>query len=192
MSRTVPTLSLAILALAAGAARAAEDAPPAGVSVVDSVVAVVGERVVTASDVRLERELRAHDPSPVPVLEARRDDPLGFLVELALLRGVAGDIALYRPAEAEVQARLARLRRSFDGPEDWRAFLARNGLDEGRLAAALRSRMVVERLVRRTLGEHPAGDPEALRRYEAWVAELRRTVPVRRVPAEPAGGEAGP
>ena len=189
MSRFVPALSL-LLALAGTAARGGEDAPPAGVSVVDSVVAVVGERVVTASDVRLERELHVHDPSPVPVLEARRDDPQRFLVELALLRGVAGDIALYRPGEAEVQARLARLRASFAGPDDWHAFLARHGLDDGRLAAVLRSRMVVERLVRRTLGEQPADDPETLRRYEAWLADLRRTTPVRVVAGPEPGGAA--
>lgn len=158
---------------------------------IDRVVASVGDRVITASDVMLERALRQRDPSPVPAIQARRGDPLEALIELALARGLAGDIAVYEPSPAEVRERLASLRQGWVDPRAWAAFLDSVGHTEEQLAGALYSRMMAERYVARNVtmparsraDDAADADEAATDAYARWAAEQRRRVGVRIIPA---------
>ncbi|MEC7948772.1 MAG: hypothetical protein VX265_14490, partial [Myxococcota bacterium] len=124
-------------------------------------------------------------------LQARRDDPLEALVELALARGLAGDIAVYEPSPAEVRERLAALRRTWVDPRAWAAFLERVGHTEEQLAGALYSRMMAERYVARNVtmparsraDDAADADEAAAIAYGRWAAEQRRRVGVRIIPA---------
>lgn len=166
--------------------RSNDDVKPVA-GVIDRIVVVVGDRLVTESDIALERELAARDPSPTAVLQARRADPLEFLIDAAIIRGLAGDVAVYQPSWSDVQTRLERLRESWPVPGDYEAFLQAHGLDEDRMAGTLYSRLVVERYVQRNIGlaAEAAGDtPEGYAtRYAGWIAGQRDAVLVRAVPA---------
>ena len=157
--------------------------------VLDRVVAVVGDRIITASDVRLEQALLRFDPSPVEVLQQRRyESALEFLVDTAVIRDLAGDIAIYAPSTVEVQRRFDGLRTHFDTRLSFRAFLRGNGLDAEVLAGRLYARMVAERYVARNvqLASEAAGDnrDEAYIRYLEWVTSERERVPIRAVPPQ--------
>lgn len=151
--------------------------------VVDRILHVVGDRVITTSDLVFEAELAAHDPSPVPPLRDPEYPTEERLVDMAVLRALAGDIALYEPTPAELRARGERVAASWDRPEDQEAFLVRWGLDEERLLGLLYSRMVVERYVVRNLALPAQDRPQDLADwravYQPWMAALRARVPVR-------------
>ena len=138
---------------------------------VDRVESVLGERVVTTSDIALEHVLAARDPSPVPALVAA--DRAG-LEDQRRVRGHAGQVRLYQPSTRALEARLAALRRTFEAPGAWEDFLATWGLSDAALRAMVLNRMVVETTVLRTLGTPVPGEEDAWRqRYDAWMDELR-------------------
>ncbi|MEN9785958.1 MAG: hypothetical protein RLZZ299_1222 [Pseudomonadota bacterium] len=167
--------------------------PPAFVlpRTVDAVVCVVGDRVITRSDVVMEEALAARDPSSVPPWSRRDRTALERLVDAAVLRLAAGDVSVYRPGEGDVLARVDRLR-GREGPAATMAFLARWGLDEGGLQALLYRRMVVERFVVRALSTRAAAAGRRLEvgaegwdaEYDALVADLRARTAIRSVSAE--------
>ncbi len=183
----LPIILLALLLWFVAPARATG---PSGPVVIDRVMASVGDRVITMSDVALERELRMRDPSPVAAIQARRDDPMEALIDLALARGQAGDISVYEPTAADVRERMAAVRGEWPDPRDWVVFLDRVGHTEEQLAGALYSRMVAERYILRNVtapargrADDPSkGDRAEARAYERWVAEQRRRVTVRLIP----------
>jgi hypothetical protein len=164
-----------------------------GVERVDRVVAVVGDRVVTGWDLRLEEALDGHIGCPEPLLCSPEQTHLERLVDRALIRGLAGDTATYRPSSEDLELRMGALRASFEQPEEYRFVLASLGLDEGNLAGLVFSRMVVERYVQRhvTLPVRAAGgdEEEQALRYRSWIAEQRAQVRSRLVEPE---GEASP
>lgn len=180
-------LTAALFLAAAIRGHLAAAAPSDQPVVVDRVVAVVGERIITASDVALEEVLATHDPSPVAAIQARRDDPLNALIELAVARGLAGDVAVYQPSTADVRERLAALRGQYPDPRDWHTMLATTGHTEEQLAGALYSHIVAERYVGRNVTSSAAGPedgaPEVVNAYTLWLAEQRHRVAVRIVPA---------
>lgn len=137
----------------------------------DRVRYVVGTRIVTASDVRLEAALALHDRSPMTL--PGPSDPETRAVDMAVLRERAGDAVIYRPSPSDVRGRLDRLR-SACGTE-WSTFLDAWGLDEQRLEGILFSRMVVERYVLRNAPRAAEGvDADA----GAWMREQRSGVRV--------------
>ena len=157
---------------------------------IDRVVAVVGERVVTEGDVAFEEALGGRAGCPEPVLCEADRPVLERLVDMAVVRGLAGDAATYRPTPADVELRLVQVRDAFAPPSAWSGFLERFGLTEDALGGLLYSRMVVERYVHRnvvlpTLAK--GGDDEACR--VAWteaIATWRAQVSIREVaPLEP-------
>ncbi len=144
---------------------------PAGAERVDRVVSVLGERVVTTSDLALEQVLSVRDPSLVPALS--RADLLA-LEDQRRIRGYAGDVRLYQPGRRALDARQAALRRSFQAPGEWEAFLEDWGLTEEVVQALLLNRLVVETTVLRTLGvPTPETEDAWLARYDAWLVSLR-------------------
>ncbi len=154
--------------------------------VIDRVVMVVGDRLITASDVQLEQALAAREPSPVVPLEAARPQTLAFLRDVAIIRGMAGETAVYRPTQAEVRGRLDSLRATWPDRASWEAFLQEHGLTPERLEALIFSRMVVERYVQRNVGlaARSAGeDRDAyVTRFNEWMIQQRLRVPVRILP----------
>ncbi len=168
----IPVLMVAAALLASPAAIAER---------VDRVVSIVGERVVTESDLALAIELTARDSSVVPALVVTAEDALQRLEEQRLVREQAGQVRLYQPTRRALQARLDAVRRTFPAPGEWEAYLTRWGLTEDTLRIVLLNRMVVEHAVLRTLGT-PTGpdDDDWHGRYETWLEELRSEASIYR------------
>lgn len=149
-------------------------------AVVDRIEAVVGERIVTASDVAFEAELDPHDESPVATLERPEYGLRERLVDFAVIRSLAGDIEVFRPTPREVLDRWEQFRASWNPPEGYTAFLARWGMDDDDLRGFLYSRLVVEHYVARTLAVLSARDHDpGVDPYPAWAAELRGRTRIR-------------
>ena len=158
---------------------------------IDRIVAVVGDRIVTDGDLYVEATLAGRDISPLEVVELRRQQPEEWLVDLAVIRLLAGDIAVYRPSPAAVDQRVAAVHVGLESPRAWAEFLQQIGLDEEGLATLLSRRMVAERYIQRNViararsGEDAAAVEQL---YLAWITEQRATLSIRRVPAIDARG----
>lgn len=148
--------------------------------VVDRILDVVGDRIITQSDVSFEAEFVVLDRSPLPPLNDPAYALEQRLVDYAVLRDLAGDIEVYKPSAAEVDARWARFRDAWPHPEDHVAFLARWGLDDERLQGFIYSRVVVEHYVARNLAlpRDPGPDVWAAL-YPPWIAEQRSSASIR-------------
>lgn len=154
--------------------------PPAVASVVDRIEAVVDQRIVTASDIRFEREFDPHDDSPLATLERPEYGLRERLVDFAVIRSLAGDIEIFRPTGVEVNNRWEHFRASWDPPEDYTRFLARWGMQDEDLRGFLYSRLVVEHYVARNVAMLAArAGSDALDPYPGWMAELRRRAHIR-------------
>ena len=152
----------------------------AAAAVVDRIEAVVGARIVTASDVAFEAEFDPHDESPLPALERADYGIRERLVDFAVVRSLAGDIEVFRPGGQEVLGRWERFRASWDPPEGYAAFLGRWGMDDEDLKGFLYSRLVVEHYVARNLAALAARDRGAgVDPYPGWIADLRARVRIR-------------
>lgn len=153
--------------------------------IVDGILYVIGERIVTRSDVAFERAFDPVDHGGLQVL----DDP-GYpieqrLVDFAILRDLARDIDIYRPSAAEVRARWERFRAAWTHPDEHAAFLTRWGIDDDQLMGFLYSRLVVERFVaRNAVGtRREAGDGSlTVEDYQAWMAGIRERASIRTLP----------
>ena len=126
-------------------------AVPAWASPVDRVVAVVESELVLASEVRIEAELAPLDHSTSPFWDATRSQPLERLIDAAVVRIAAADVALYQPPDEDIAARREAIHIQFTDRRSWEAFLQRHGLDEDGLEVVLRRRMVVERYLSRNV-----------------------------------------
>jgi hypothetical protein len=140
---------------------------------VDRILHVVDQRVVTASDVAFEAEIDPLDRSAVPALEDPAYPYEARLVDFAILRQQAGDVKVFAPSTAEVQARWLAFRDAWPTPEAYGAFRARWGLTDDDLLGFFYSRLVVERFVQRNLvGDRASAYPE-------WMAERRARAVIR-------------
>jgi hypothetical protein len=152
-------------------------------SLIDRVVVVIDDRIVTASDITLEADLSMRIPSPVLALALR--PPVDALIDRALIRGLASEVGVYQPSTADVRQRLAAIRSTFSGPDEWAAFLARHGLTEDELSGRLFSQMVVERYVRRNIELASQANRESreeyLARYGEWISAHRAASQIREV-----------
>lgn len=138
---------------------------PVRAETVDRVLWVVESQLVLASDVHLDRVLTSLDASPSAFWDLPRERADQRAVQAAMIRGLAGDVALYEPSEEEVRARVEAIRMRFRDRTAWQSFLAGWGLDEDSLATALRRRMVVERYLARNINADPSDT-------EAWAAAV--------------------
>lgn len=153
--------------------------------VVDRVVAVVEEQLVTASDVRLEGDLSQRDVAAGPFWSPSHGDPTHRLVEAAVVRQLAGDLALYRPSEAALGTRADALRAGFLERTVWEAFLTRHGVDEDGIRALLERRMIVEAYLARNI-DVPVGDEGGfVDAVDVFVAQESRRMRLRWVPEVP-------
>lgn len=158
-------------------------ASTAQAGLLDRVVAVVAEEeLILASDARLEAVLDAHDQPQVPAWGSREEDATQRLLDSAVVRHAAGDVALYRPGRAEVESRFDRIREVFRTREAWEAFLASATTDEDRLRLALERRLKAERYLQRTIPVDAEADPAAWRAAcSAVVHRLASRVRLRKV-----------
>ena len=180
------TLAL-LLALGAPHPAAADGPEPA---LIDRVEVVIGDRIVTSSDVRLEAELARRLPSPVEALRRQETrDPRAAVIERTIIRGLAAQASIYQPTAAEVVARLLALKRTFPDTDAYEAFLDRHGLTEEALSSRLYGRLVVERYVHRNidLASQAAreGVADYYRRYEEWIDTQRASADIRYVELRP-------
>lgn len=150
----------------------------------DRVLFVVGERIVTESDVAFETFFDTFDQSPVPALEDDQRPVNERLLDIAVVRQLAGDISVFQPSAAEVRTRADAALAYWPRADDGLAALRTWGLDEPAFLGFVYSRLVVERCIRRSvpLPSEPV-TPEALAawntRYGAWIAEVRARTEVR-------------
>jgi hypothetical protein len=147
--------------------------------VVDRILHVVGERIVTASDVAFEAALDPHDESPIRLLERPEYAYEDRLVDYAVLRELAGDVEVFRPAGTEVRARWETFRDRWAHREDRDAFLARWGLDDERMQGFLYSRMVVEKYIARNILTTRREDEDPLTRYRTALDEASKRIVMR-------------
>jgi|GEM_PF-2701250 len=150
---------------------------------IDRVVAIVGDRVITASDVALEETLASRLPCPEVVLCDERTPAADRLIHFAVLRSLAGDAQAYTPTNNDVERALGLLRRSWSDVRGYQAFLERWGLSERDIAGLVYSRLVCHRYLRRNLALSLRGedaDPVVYaQRYAIWIASRKNMVQVR-------------
>ncbi len=144
---------------------------------VDRIVAVVGERLVLASDVELEQALSLVERSSVGALMNASADPLQVVIDRAIIRGLAGNAAIYIPSEDDIFTRANQLRTSFADADAWAAFRRRHGLEGDRLTSLLYSRLVVDRYILRNVQQGATAET-----YVAWMSPQRARVTIRLVP----------
>lgn len=154
---------------------------PVRAEVVDRVVTVVEDDIVLASEVELEAVLAILDPSPIPFWEERERDPHARLVDAAVVRHLAGDLAIYQPTPQEVHARVEAIRAHFPDRAAWTLFLAAWSIDESALRLLMRRRMLVERYLTRTLSEDPADRSTWIAACDHFLGEARRSLRIREV-----------
>ena len=152
---------------------------------------VVGDRIVTQSDVLFETFFDAHDHGPIPPLEDPLVPAAERLRDIAVVRQLAGEISVFRPSNADVRARADAFLSSWPRPDDGLASLEAWGLDEQGFLGFVYSRLVIERCILRTIGPVPAAVDAAATslwtaRYQAWIEQIRERADVRVPPPESA------
>ena len=159
---------------------------PARAEQVDRTLYIVGDRLICASDVALERDILRIDPSPIPPL-ARPNDRYPVeerLIDAAILRARAGDSAVYQPSSSEVQRRWERFQAGWSRVEDLSRFLTAWGLTDVQMQGMLYSRMVIERYVQRHVGlavqQAKGSSDDYTAAYDRWMEGLRQSVLIRR------------
>ncbi len=179
--RLLPLVTAAILLLGAPRARA---------ELTDRILSVVGDDVITLSELAIEEALRGVDISPVPPFRDPGRDTLELVEDQHILRAMAGDIRIFQPDRRQVLDRVAAIRERLVARGRWLDFLSESGLSEGDLEALVRGRMTAEIAVQRYVGlgvlsSYPeaggAQDAAYGQAYDAWMAERRQQFSVRRV-----------
>lgn len=154
---------------------------PVQAGVADQLLHVVGDRIITSSDVIFEAEFTQFDVSPIPPLNDPAYAMDDRLIDYAILRSRAGDTSIYKPASSDVEARYqAFVSRS----PNYALFLNRWGMSSEQFQGFLFSRMVVERVIHRTIGltvPRDAADYVAIyaEAYHTWMKSLRTTTVIR-------------
>jgi hypothetical protein len=148
----------AISGLAQGIAQnPAQPAQPAQAVVLDRVVAVVNNQAILASDVDEEVRLAVLDPGRVGLIVLTPQRALEQLISRALIQQQIRqeDAQTAEPSQAEIDARLAEIRREVPAcvhlncasAQGWAAFLASHGLTPQRVESYLRYRVQILRFI---------------------------------------------
>ena len=155
--------------------------------VVDRAVAIVGEAVITLSDIRMHRAMAEHDPSFVPVLQSNSGSGLQEVVDATIVRQSAGRIPVYQPTPDQIDIRMDRFMDQWPSLNAYRIFLATHGLTEDRIRVLLRRRAIVERVVLRALGTPKEDITGWTSRFQAWMETERRSARIRLI--QPQGAQ---
>ena len=173
MSLKAPIRFLLLLALAALSARA---------EIVDRLVAVAGNRVITWSDVLWESRYRAFllaqdPPRPDALAQQEARGPiLERLIDQRLLEQDRNILPFSSAEESETQRRLDEVRQRFSSLEAYQEALARYGLTESELFERLERETNLMAFAERRLRMQVRFDSAETERYyrETLVPELRR------------------
>jgi hypothetical protein len=171
LTRTIRVLL--ILALAALTARA---------EIVDRIVAIAGNRVITWSDVVAEARYQAFlaNEAPPSLGELARPGTMApiltRLIDQRLLEQDRDMLPFAAPDGSEVDGRLEETRSRFPSPEAYRQALARAGLAEEALIARLTREVNLMAFVDRRLRPQVRLDTASVERYysDTLTPELRR------------------
>jgi len=145
--------------------------------ILDQVVAVIEGQVLTRSELEFETRVALVQQGALQAAFARLDEEaLKGGLELAInmrLQVLSADRLEAFPAEkAEVEARLARFRASFESEDAFLAFLARAGADLKLLTEVLERRVRAERILdSRIRPRVQVSEPEVLRYYQQHASE---------------------
>lgn len=155
-------------------------APPRGEGrLVDRVVAVIEDRVLTLSELEFEARVALVQRAGVLAAEGPLDESaLRAALELAisqrLLVSGADRMQAFEVEGSELQARLAALRERFGSEPALLAFLARHDADVDQLQAVLERSLRAERILdSRIRLRAQVGELELQRHYKQNEAELR-------------------
>lgn len=159
-------------------------AQPLEPMLIDRVIAVISDQIITHSDVLLETELAWRLPSPVRALrQMQTSDPRQAYIEQTIVYRLTDQVSIYQPSAETIQQRLTELQATFASPEDYEAFQMRHGLSDDALLNTLRMRIAVELYVHRNidLSSLSARENEAayFQRYRDWMDVQLMTSDVR-------------
>lgn len=178
----MPFKIIPLLLLLSAPAHATGTEPAA--KVVERAVALVGDSVITSTDVKLHTALRALDPSFIPVLSSEQGPAEEQVISSTIIRQMAGQVPVYQPKPGQVQSRLERFKEQWSSDRDYANFLAIHGLTERRLEAVLKRRATIERVVIRALGAPKDNPTQWAERFEEWMRVERKGVRVRTIPKQ--------
>ena len=155
---------------------------PLQAEIVDRILAVVGTRVITWSDVVAETNYQAflggREPPPTPDLTAREpNEPiLSKLIDQRLLEQERDALPLSFLEEGDTGRRREEIRQRFPEPEAYRQALARYRLTEVELTERLEREVNLMAFIERRLRPQVRLDPARVESYytEILVPELRR------------------
>jgi peptidyl-prolyl cis-trans isomerase SurA len=152
-----------------------EKASPANAVVLDRVVAVVNNRAILASDVDDEMRLAVLDPNRGGLATLTPKIALEQLISRALIQQQIRqeDVQAVEPAQAEVDARLAEIRKELPAcvrlncvsDEGWKTFLAAHGLSPERVRSYLRFRLEILRFIEQRFRQGIRIAPEEIQAY---------------------------
>ena len=136
----------------------------AGGEIIDRILAVVGDRIITLSDVRaaLQFRLVPADVSTDPV-----DAALQRLIDRRLVLAEVERYAQPDPAAAAVDAALADVRARFTEEEAWDAALARSALSAEGLRGFLRDSLRIEAYLAQRFASIVQLSEDELRQFHA-------------------------
>jgi hypothetical protein len=150
-------------------------APPAKAVVLDRVVAVVNNQAILASDVDDEVRLAVLDPGQAGLGVLTPQLALEQLISRALIQQQIRqeDAQAAEPSQAEVDARLAAIRREVPAcihfncasEQGWAAFLAAHGLTPKRVESYLRYRVQILRFIEQRFRQGIRITPEEIESY---------------------------
>ena len=168
-------------AVAALLAAVFETPAPAGAETLDRVVAAVGTRAITASEVereyRLERVLDGKAPASAPPGEATLDQVRERLIDRVLLEhDVEVTGVKVSPDSGAVQQRLDEIRKKFSNPAAFRSALSDLGLSEGDLRQILANQEEILRLIDQRWRPLASVDSSEIEKYyhDVLLPELAR------------------
>jgi hypothetical protein len=184
-----PSMMASILLHLLGSALAQSADPTPADTRIDRVVSVVGDAIVTDSDLRLEAELLRYDTVSCPALAAPQKDLLGLLEERRVLHRLGAGRPLYLPSSTAVAKRLNLLSQNMGA--EFEAFKSRWGLNPKQLEKLIRDRMMEEAYVNANLGRSLKAEQTAesenweshyRQAYRPWIQARKEGMPIRRLP----------
>ena len=116
-------------------------------------------------------------PSLFYPFEIRRKKPLKFLIEIQLLRHLAGEVPLYQPNEQEIQKR-TKIIYDYLGTEPiiYAHFMMKHAVNDDHLVNVIKKLIIAEKYAYRNLGISPnETNEELLNRYNIWIARILKT-----------------
>ncbi len=144
----------------------------AGATLIDSVAAIVGRRVITLSQLEAEARIALATHGPVEAAEAPLDpavlgSTLDYVISQDLVEEEASRLGVFPVTAADCELAEERLAARFPTHAAFERFLVRFGIDAERLRASVRRTLRAERYLQHQLG--PQAQPSDLE-IAAWQA----------------------